>query len=190
MSHAKITRRGFLAASASTLASPALARKWEAPPEWEPRVVKIRSGYAPGEIHVEPSRYRLYLTLDDETAMRYVVGVGRAGRYHTGTYRVGKKRKWPSWTPTAGMIAREPEKYLRYADGVAGGPDNPLGARGIYLYKPRGGDSLLRIHGTPEPWTVGNSVSNGCVRLMNDHISDLYERIGLGAKVILHPKAA
>ena len=188
MSYAKITRRGLIASAVSALAAPALAKGWKMPEGWTPKVVRIRGGYNPGEIHVQPSRFRLYLIGKDNTAIRYVVGVGRKGRYYPGTYRVGRKREWPSWTPTAKMIEREPEKYLPYANGVKGGPGNPLGSRGIYLYRISGGDTLLRIHGTPQPWTIETSISNGCVRLLNSHIEDLYERVGIGARVILHPK--
>jgi lipoprotein-anchoring transpeptidase ErfK/SrfK len=88
------------------------------------------------------------------------------------------------------MIARNPGQYARYAGGMPGGPSNPLGARALYLFDAAGGDTFLRIHGTPEPWTINSAVSNGCVRLVNEHIAALYEEVQIGARVSLLPKAA
>lgn len=119
-------------------------------------------------------------------AMRYGVAVGRSGLQSPGTYTIRRKVEWPSWTPTANMIAREPEVYGPYASGVPGGPDNPLGARALYLYDDAGRDTYLRIHGTPQPWTIGTSASSGCVRLVNDHVMRLYLEVPLDTAVTLH----
>jgi lipoprotein-anchoring transpeptidase ErfK/SrfK len=108
-----------------------------------------------------------------------------------GDFYVGAKREWPSWTPTAAMVERDPERYGPYADtGMPGGPDSPLGARALYLYAPGRGDTLLRIHGTNAPETIGTAVSNGCARLLNDHITELYEVVPLNARVVLYAEGA
>ncbi len=158
------------------------------PPEWQPTLVSIPPGFAPGEIHVDPDAFALYWTLPGDMAIRYAVGIGRPGLYEAGTYTVGAKKEWPSWTPTPDMVAREPDLYAAYAEnGIPGGPDNPLGARALYLFTPERGDTFLRIHGTNAPHTIGTAVSNGCARLINEHIVDLYERVPLDAAVILYP---
>jgi lipoprotein-anchoring transpeptidase ErfK/SrfK len=101
---------------------------------------------------------------------------------------LGAKKEWPSWTPTKDMIARDPDQYAQYAGGMPGGPNNPLGARALYLFDDVGNDTFLRIHGTPEPWTIGSAVSNGCVRLANEDIVALYEAVEIGVPVLLLPK--
>lgn len=158
------------------------------PPEWQPTLVSIPPGFLPGEIHVDPDAFSLYWTLPGDMAIRYMVGIGRPGLYEAGTYHVGAKKEWPSWTPTPDMVAREPELYAPYAEtGMPGGPDNPLGARALYLFTPERGDTFLRIHGTNLAQTIGTAVSNGCARLLNDHILDLYERVPLDTTVVLYP---
>lgn len=151
-----------------------------------PTLVNVAPGIAPNEIHVDPNRFRLYWTLPEPgRAIRYAVGIGRRGLYESGTFRVGAKKEWPSWTPTPEMIERDPEEYEQYADGMPGGPNNPLGARALYLFDgPR--DTFLRIHGTNAPRTIGTAVSNGCARLTNEYIVDLYNRVPLQAKVFLY----
>ncbi|MGB7432438.1 MAG: L,D-transpeptidase, partial [Ahrensia sp.] len=101
-----------------------------------------------------------------------------------GSATIARKAKWPSWTPTQNMIRREPGKYAKHAGGVPGGPNNPLGARAPYLSKGTR-DTYYRIHGTTQPWTIGQSVSNGCIRMINDHVADLYDRVPIGARVIV-----
>jgi len=158
------------------------------PPEFEPRLVSIAPGFAPGEIHVDPDEFALYWTLPGNQAIRFAVGIGRAELYHPGIYFVGAKKEWPSWTPTPEMVEREPELYERYAEeGMPGGPDNPLGARALYLFTEEQGDTFLRIHGTNAPETIGTAVSNGCARLLNEHILDLYSRVPLNTAVVLYP---
>jgi lipoprotein-anchoring transpeptidase ErfK/SrfK len=177
---------GLAASRASALEDGEAAQ--DLPPEFQPVLVSIPSGFAPGEIHVDPDAFALYWTLPDDQAIRYAVGIGRAGLYHPGTFFVGAKKEWPSWTPTPDMVEREPERYGPYAeDGMPGGPDNPLGARALYLFTEEEGDTFLRIHGTNAPHTIGTAVSNGCARLLNEHIVDLYERVPLNAPVVLYP---
>lgn len=149
-----------------------------------PQQVKFTSDYATGTIVVDTASRFLYLVEELGSARRYGIGVGRAGLAWAGTAEVGRKAKWPSWTPTANMIRREPDKYARYANGVPGGPSNPLGSRALYLYRD-GRDTYYRIHGTTEPWTIGKAVSNGCIRLINEHVEDLYERVLVGTTVVV-----
>jgi lipoprotein-anchoring transpeptidase ErfK/SrfK len=188
-----MNRRQFLGATATTLAvsaTPAFAhRKYEVPEEYMPELVGLSVDLPPNEIHVEPDEFALYLVMPSgQTAIRYTVGVGRGRLYHSGVYTVGNKVEWPSWKPTRQMIARNPKQYTKYADGVPGGPENPLGARALYLYNAGGYDTALRIHGTPQPWTIATAVSNGCARLVNEHAIQLYDQVEMGARVVLHEK--
>lgn len=150
---------------------------------FKPQTVRFK-GYAPGTIIVDPRNHFLYLQLSRGKARRYGVGVGRAGLAFRGKAKIGRKAKWPRWTPTQNMIRREPEKYAKYANGVPGGPGNPLGSRALYLYK-NGRDTLYRIHGTTQPSSIGRSVSNGCIRMINAHVEDLYDRVSIGAEVVV-----
>lgn len=149
-----------------------------------PQVVGISTEYPAGTLLVDPTNRFLYLIESLSTARRYGIGVGKAGLAFTGTAVVGRKAQWPSWRPTQNMIKRAPEKYAKYADGLPGGPLNPLGSRALYLYRDDQ-DTLYRIHGTTEPWTIGKAVSNGCVRMVNEHVEDLYERVAIGALVVV-----
>lgn len=194
------SRRQFLnaafAAVASGAALPALAQQRTvaatqaaAEPAVDPRaprVVTISGNFTPGEIHVDPGAFALYLILPESRAIRYAVRIGRAGLYEPGEFFIGAKKEWPSWTPTKEMIERNPAQYGRYADGMPGGPNNPLGARALYLFTTERGDTFLRIHGTNAPDTIGSAVSNGCVGLINEHIADLYNRVPIGTRVVLH----
>ena len=158
---------------------------WSHAPEVaEPHVVEYQSDAAPGTVIVSTDERRLYLVLEDGKARVYPIGVGRQGLAWKGTAMVGRKVEWPWWRPTDNMIRREPEKYARYADGMPGGPGNPLGARALYLYQDKR-DTMYRIHGTDDPTSIGKAVSNGCIRLLNDHIADLYDRVGIGATVVV-----
>ena len=156
------------------------------PEDMMPRVGHLQGAFPPGEIHVAPDEYALYLTLPGGRAIRYAVGIGRDGLYEAGIFSVGAKKEWPSWTPTPNMIEREPEKYAQHAGGMPGGPENPLGARALYLFTPERGDTFLRIHGTNKPETIGRAVSNGCARLVNDQMIDLYDMVPLDTRVVLH----
>ena len=142
------------------------------------------AGYPVGTIVVDPDNHFLYLVEGPNSARRYRVGVGKAGRAFKGTATIARKAKWPSWTPTQNMIRREPGKYARYANGVPGGPGNPLGARALYLYKGKR-DTYYRIHGTNQPSSIGQSVSNGCIRMLNEHVEDLYDRVPVGTQVVV-----
>jgi len=132
--------------------------------------------YAPVTIIVNTSERRLYLVQDNGTALKYGIGVGRVGFTWAGTTSVVAKKEWPDWTPPSQMLKRRPDlpRFMK------GGPENPLGARAMYL-----GASLYRIHGSNEPETIGQAVSSGCFRLMNDDVIDLYSRVRVGAKVIV-----
>jgi len=164
-----------------------LAQEQGVPVRYLPREVPIMPGIPANEVHVDPNRFAMYFTQGNGTAIRYTCGIGRRGLYESGTFFIGAKKEWPSWTPTPDMIARDPGHYAQYSDGMPGGPDNPLGARALYLFKPQIGDSFLRLHGTNAPGTIGTRVSNGCARLVNPHIINLYERVALQARVILYP---
>jgi len=152
-------------------------------PRFRRQVVDFRTAEPPGTIIIDSDSKFLYLVLDDFKAIRYGVGVGREGFGWSGVVEVGRRAEWPVWTPPAEMIARDP-KAAKFADGMPGGPDNPLGARALYLYE-GGRDTIYRIHGTNEPWSIGLNISSGCIRLRNEDIEDLYERVELGAKVIV-----
>jgi lipoprotein-anchoring transpeptidase ErfK/SrfK len=143
--------------------------------------VQYDGGESPGTIVVDTSQFYLFFVEEDGWATRYGVGVGEQGLTLKGRASIGNKAVWPSWTPTANMMRRKP-RLLQYAGGVPGGPNNPLGARALYLY--RGGrDTMFRIHGTNEPWSIGTAVSSGCIRLLNDDIIDLYDRTPVGTAV-------
>ena len=189
-----INRRKFLTigfAGAASLQFPQIAfghhtkkyKNYKVPEIYKPQRVRF-SGYRPGTIVVDPRNHFLYLVESSRYARRYGVGVGKAGLAFQGSATIGRKAEWPSWTPTKNMIRREPEKYAKYAGGVPGGPNNPLGARALYLYRGRR-DTYYRIHGTTQPYSIGQSVSNGCIRMINDHVIDLYERVPVGAKVVV-----
>lgn len=173
---------GAMAAGVSIRPAVAHQKRDRIDPIYLPQVVRFARGYKPGTLVVEPRTRFLYLVEAPDTARRYGIGVGRAGRGWSGWKVVGRKAEWPSWRPTDNMIRREPEKYARFAGGVPGGPSNPLGARALYLYHD-GHDTYYRIHGTNEPWSIGRAVSSGCFRLLNDHVIDLYERVAVGTPV-------
>lgn len=137
---------------------------------------------APGTIVVDPYARFLYLVEPGGTATRVGVAVGKAGLGFAGTATVGRKAKWPSWTPTANMVATEPELYSQFRGGVPGGLTNPLGSRALYLYQ-GSRDTLYRIHGTMDPSSIGKATSAGCIRLFNQDIIDLFDRVPTGTKV-------
>jgi lipoprotein-anchoring transpeptidase ErfK/SrfK len=148
------------------------------PNDLQRQVVSYRGSEAPGTLIIDTPHTYLYLVLGNGRAMRYGIGVGREGFTWSGTRQITKKSEWPDWNPPPEMIARQP--YLpRF---VAGGPGNPLGARAMYL-----GGTQYRIHGTNDPTTIGKQVSSGCIRMTNEDVTDLYSRVGLGAKVVVLP---
>ena len=138
--------------------------------------VSFSGNYEPGTIVVSTSERRMYLVLENGKAMRYGVGVGRPGFEWGCETKITQKREWPDWTPPPEMLKRRPDlpRYMK------GGPENPLGARAMYL-----GSSLYRIHGSNEPESIGQAVSSGCIRMVNEDVIDLYERVKVGASVIV-----
>lgn len=144
-------------------------------PRFYRQLVDDPTGERPGTVVVSTAERFLYLVREDGTAMRYGVGLGRAGFAWSGRALIQWKRPWPTWTPPAEMIAREPE-LEQWRQGMPPGLDNPLGARALYIFKD-GQDTLYRLHGTNEAWSIGRAVSSGCVRLLNQDIIDLYGRV-------------
>jgi len=145
-------------------------------PQFERQRVDYRGSEAPGTIVIDTPNHFLYLVEGGGKAMRYGIGVGRPGFTWSGVHTVSAKKEWPDWVPPKEMLERQP--YLPHI--LAGGPNNPLGARAMYL-----GSTLYRIHGSNEPWTIGHNVSSGCIRMRNADVIDLYERVKVGSKVIV-----
>jgi lipoprotein-anchoring transpeptidase ErfK/SrfK len=152
-------------------------------PELRRQQVAFSGNYAPGTVVVDTPAKRAYYVLGGGQAIRYGVGVGRAGMALSGNAYVGRKAEWPSWTPTPNMQRRE-ERYRKLAGGLPGGPNNPLGARAMYLYR-NGNDTMFRLHGTNQPESIGHAMSSGCIRMMNHDVIDLYNRVQVGAKVVV-----
>ena len=154
----------------------------------DPAVLRRRvtdpTGEEPGTIVVRPVEKHLYFVQDGGRAIRYGVGVGREGFEWSGRAKVARKAQWPRWTPTADMIRRNAKLYGPWAGGMDGGLQNPLGARALYLYQ-GGRDSSYRIHGTNEPRSIGHAMSSGCIRMFNHDIIDLYDRAGVGTRVLI-----
>lgn len=147
------------------------------------RLVDYATSEKPGTVIVDTKQRKLYLTQPNGKAWLYGVGVGRQGFQWSGVAKIQRKVKWPRWTPPKSMIKREP-KLAKFTNGMPGGPDNPLGARALYLFKD-GRDTLYRLHGTSDAGSIGNAVSSGCIRILNAEVIDLYNRVGIGAKVIV-----
>jgi lipoprotein-anchoring transpeptidase ErfK/SrfK len=141
------------------------------------------TGEVPGTIVVATGLRYLYLVREGGRAIRYGVGIGRDGFTWAGDGYVGRKAPWPTWTPPRQMLARQPETR-QWAAGMPGGLDNPLGARGLYIFS-QGRDTIYRIHGTPESWSIGQAVSSGCVRLINQDVIDLYARVPRGSRIVV-----
>ena len=139
-------------------------------------VVDYPTKHKPGTIVINSTERRLYFVMPDGKAMRYGVGVGRPGFDWAGTQTITRKAEWPGWTPPAQMLKRRPD-LPRF---MPGGPDNPLGARAMYL-----GSTLYRIHGSNEPETIGQAVSSGCIRMLNEDVIDLYDRAKVGTRVVV-----
>ena len=149
------------------------------PPQWRRQMVFFRTNEPPGTIIVQTAERYLYLVQGNGRALRYGIGVGREGFQWQGLLRISRKAEWPDWVPPAEMIERQP--YLpRF---MAGGPGNPLGARALYL-----GATIYRIHGTNRPDTIGTAVSSGCFRLVNADVTDLYDRVPVGTKVVVRQR--
>lgn len=185
-----LNRRRFIGAALAGTALPTLttaqdAAPFELDPRLMPQYVRIKPEFQPGEILILPRSHYLYWVEEPRKAIRYGVGVGRAGLEFTGTATIDVKKEWPTWRPTDEMIERSPSTYARFKDNdyvQPGGPGNPLGACALYLFQ-NGRDTYFRIHGTKAPQSIGQSVSNGCIRMLNSHAVHLYERVPLGTKV-------
>jgi lipoprotein-anchoring transpeptidase ErfK/SrfK len=150
-------------------------------PEFLPQVVSYKSSQKAGTIIIDTNQRFLYLVLGNGEARRYGVGVGKPGFEWSGAHKITRKAEWPDWRPPAEMISRVRQKEGRILPAhMPGGPDNPLGARAMYL-----GSTLYRIHGTNQPWTIGGAVSSGCIRMRNEDVTDLYGRVSVGTKVIV-----
>ena len=145
-------------------------------PKYEKQIVDYDGRERPGTIVIDTPNKFLYLVQNEGRALRYGIGVGRPGFTWAGVKTISAKREWPDWTPPAEMLVRRPD-LPRHMEG---GPQNPLGARAMYL-----GSSLYRIHGSNEPWTIGTNVSSGCIRMRNDDVIDLYGRVNVGTRVIV-----
>ena len=162
--------------AAASLSSEPTDVEGEPEPQFRRQEVDYTGAEAPGTIVVDTPERFLFLVEPNGKALRYGVGVGRPGFEWAGVKRISRKTEWPDWTPPTQMLLRRPDLPRH----MAGGPDNPLGARALYL-----GSSLYRIHGTNEPSTIGHNVSSGCIRMMNEDVIDLYNRVPVGAKVIV-----
>ena len=144
------------------------------------QTVRYDGSYGAGTIIVNTSERRLYYTLGNGRAIKYGIGVGREGFTWAGSNRISRKAEWPGWTPPPQMIRREAAKGRKLPAYMPGGPENPLGARALYL-----GSTLYRIHGTNQPWTIGQAMSSGCIRMANDDVMHLYELAGVGTRVVV-----
>lgn len=153
------------------------------PENYHRQRVRNRTGQSAGTIVVDPDSKYLYLTESNGTAVRYGIGVGRAGFGWDGEAEIKAKRKWPAWHPPKEMQERDPEA-AKWANGMPGGSTNPIGARGLYLYQGNK-DTLYRIHGTAEVWSIGRAVSSGCIRMLNADVIDLYDRVPMGTRVVV-----
>jgi lipoprotein-anchoring transpeptidase ErfK/SrfK len=145
-------------------------------PRFLPQAVGYNGAEKPGTIIIDTPNRFLFLVQEDGRALRYGIGVGRPGFTWSGVKQVSAKREWPDWIPPEDMLARRPD----LPHFMAGGPENPLGARAMYL-----GSSIYRIHGSNEPWSIGTAVSSGCIRMRNQDVIDLYERVKIGTKVVV-----
>jgi len=145
-------------------------------PRFEPQEVTYNGSERPGTVIINTRERLLYLVQDNGRAMRYGIGVGRPGFTWAGTHHITSMREWPDWRPPPEMIRRQPNLPRH----MPGGPDNPLGARAMYL-----GSTLYRIHGSNEPWTIGQAVSSGCIRMRNEDVVDLYRRVHVGTRVVV-----
>jgi lipoprotein-anchoring transpeptidase ErfK/SrfK len=196
----KLSRRGLIGgAAASLMAGPASSIAWadtaddpyplpsydylKMPEAFRPSVQAYKGRQQVGTIIVDTSARQIYLVVDGGYCIRWGCAVGRDGFRWAGLADVGRKVMWPKWTPPKDMIERSPEK-AKWANGMPGGPDNPLGARALYLFQ-NGNDTLYRIHGTTEPQSIGTNASSGCIRMINQDVKELYRRVPVGSRVVV-----
>ena len=196
-----VSRRDFVTGLSAIGAASALAgcatttmQSRNVDPAFLRKVVRYDTREAPGTIVVDSSNHYLYAVQKSGQALRYGVGVGGEGYGWSGVATVHSKQEWPDWYPPEEMLQRKPElrqgmRQLQSGLGVPGGPDNPLGSRALYLWQ-GDKDTLYRIHGTNEPWTIGHNVSAGCIRVTNEDALDLYDRTAVGTKVVVLPSHA
>jgi lipoprotein-anchoring transpeptidase ErfK/SrfK len=144
------------------------------------QLVPFLRNLAPGSILIKTKERKLYFVLPGNQAYQYPVGVGKQGFTWSGSNKVSRKAEWPDWRPPPVMIKREAAKGRKLPDMMEGGPENPLGARALYI-----GSTEYRIHGTTQPWSIGRAVSSGCIRMLNEHVIDLYEQVSVGATVVV-----
>ena len=157
------------------------------PYKYQRREMPFKSDEPPGTIIVDTQKKFLYFILPGGRAIRYGIGVGSVYTRWTGLATVARKSKWPTWTPTPEMLARH-KHYDQWKDGMPGGPDNPLGARALYLLNEGGVDNSYRIHGTPAAHTIGQATTSGCFRMLNVDVADLYDRVNVGTRVVVLAK--
>jgi lipoprotein-anchoring transpeptidase ErfK/SrfK len=155
--------------------------------KYRKREVDYETTEPAGTIIVDTKHKYLYFTMGNNRATRYGIGVGREGALWAGGATIKRKAKWPKWTPTPEMLAIH-ENYKQWQDGMPGGPDNPLGARAMYLIQDDGSDQSFRIHGTPAPSTIGQATTSGCFRMLNIDVIDLYDRVEIGTHVVVPEK--
>ncbi|WP_196501968.1 L,D-transpeptidase [Aestuariivirga litoralis] len=154
-------------------------------PQFRAQQVTIGVSNPAGAIVIDPDNHFLYFMLGGDQAIRYGVGVGREGFAWSGDALIGMKRRWPRWLPPESMVERD-ANARKWANGMPGGPTNPLGARALYLFA-NGQDTLYRIHGTNEPSSIGKSMSSGCIRMLNENVADLFDRVPVGSHVRVLP---
>jgi lipoprotein-anchoring transpeptidase ErfK/SrfK len=184
-SHSAFAQSTSAARSQTTASDVAPSVRNRAVPEkFQRRKVRLATTEKPGTIIVDTDNKFLYYVEGGNRATRYGIGVGREGFGWSGVVSIGRKAEWPSWTPPAEMRAREARRGIKLPVVMQGGPDNPLGARALYLYK-GGRDTIFRIHGTNQPWSIGLNLSSGCIRMMNKDVEHLYSRADIGSKVIV-----
>ena len=196
----RISRRGLIVGAAASVAgrlvtSPALADATDDPfplppfdysklkPEFRPAIVPYKGRQFPGTVIVDTPAHQISLILEGGQAMRWGCAVGKDGFRWAGLADIGRKVMWPKWTPPKEMIERHPEK-AKWANGMPGGYDNPLGARALYLFQ-NGRDTLYRIHGTTEPMSIGKNASSGCIRMISQDVIELYRRVPIGSRVVV-----
>lgn len=190
-----MNRRQILSLTLPALLAPSLLAAAPAAPVAEaqarqadpyaPTEVAIRPDFEVGSIVVVSKDFFLYHVIAPGRAIRYGVAVGTDELVWKGRAQIGRKVEWPSWTPTPAMIERKPQQYGKWKDGMPGGPENPLGARALYLYN-NGNDTSIRIHGTTEPGSIGRAVSNGCIRMRNEAVISLFDQVPIGTPVYVY----
>ncbi len=176
------------ATTAAAAAGPQTAvvnRNRKPDPKFDRQEVAYDTAEEPGTVVIDTKDKFLYYVLDGGKAIRMGVGVGREGFGWTGIVNVGSKQEAPKWFPPAEMVERQPELAKYVAEGMPGGEGNPLGVRALYLNDDKGKDTLYRIHGTIEPWSIGLNVSSGCIRMLNENVTELYDLVDVGTKVVV-----